>query len=72
MEGKKKGRGNFLYLLTEAWQYKRVLYLYFVLNIVVMLILSAAGIMTPRYLIAELTGEARVREVIGIAAAFLW
>ncbi|MCD7998231.1 MAG: ABC transporter ATP-binding protein/permease [Clostridiales bacterium] len=70
MEGKKKGRGNFLYLLTEAWQYKRVLYLYFVLNIVVMLILSAAGIMTPRYLIAELTGEARVRDVIGIAAAF--
>lgn len=68
-KGKKK-RGNFRYLLEEAWCYKRVLYLYFVLNIVFTLILAAARILTPRYLIAELTGEARVETVIAIAAIF--
>ena len=70
MKRKKKSRGNFLYLLKEAWRSKRILYLYFVLNIVFTLILSAAAILTPRYLIAELTGEARVKAVITIAAVF--
>lgn len=32
MKRKKKSRGNFLYLLKEAWRSKRILYLYFVLN----------------------------------------
>ena len=53
MKRKKKSRGNFLYLLKEAWRSKRILYLYFVLNIVFTLILSAAAILTPRYLIAR-------------------
>ena len=70
MKRKKKSRGNLLYLLKEAWRSKRILYLYFVLNIVFTLILSAAAILTPRYLIAELTGEARVKAVITIAAVF--
>ncbi len=47
MKRKKKSRGNFLYLLKEAWRSKRILYLYFVLNIVFTLILSRRRSLLP-------------------------
>lgn len=70
MKEKKNSGSNFMYLLKEAWLNQRVLYLYFVLNILLTLILSAAAILTPRFLIAELTGKASVKTVFLIAVTF--
>ncbi len=55
---------NLFYLLKEAWQNQKVLYLFFILNIVFALILSATRILTPRFLIEEITGRRRVDAVL--------
>lgn len=70
MKTKRTDETNFIYLLKEAWQNQRVLYFYFVLNIVFALILSATAILTPRFLIAELTGTARVKTVLLIVGIY--
>ncbi len=58
------------YLLAEVWSSQRVLYLYFLLNMILTLIVSITVILTPRYLIAELTGNGKVESIILISGIF--
>lgn len=67
---KADNKNSFAFVLKETWGYRKKIYLFFFLNMILMLILSAAGIFTPRMVIAELTGQARVESVIMIALIF--
>jgi len=70
MKTNKTDGSNFIYLLKEAWCNQKVLYFYFVFNILLTLILSATGILTPRFLVAELTGKARVEAILLIVGIY--
>lgn len=70
METKQTDKSNFIYLLKEAWCNRKILYLYFVMNIVITLILSATVILTPRYLITELTSKARKEDILLIVVIY--
>lgn len=61
---------SFIFVLRETWHYSMKIYLFFLLNIMLVLILSAVGIFTPRFIITELTGPARVHLVIMIALIY--
>ncbi|MFA9376001.1 MAG: ABC transporter ATP-binding protein [Lachnotalea sp.] len=64
MKRNKTNERNLIYLLKEAWKNQKVLYLYFILNTVFTLILSATEILIPRFLIEEITGKRRVEAVL--------
>lgn len=70
MKVKRNFMSHFLYLMKEVWKHQKKLYLFFVLNLIFMLIYSLSNIMAPRYMIAELTGGGRIKYILAITSIY--
>jgi ATP-binding cassette subfamily C protein len=62
---------NIKFLFSYAWNYKKSLFLFYVLNIIFTLIVYLSGILARRALISELTDARRVSSLVMVAAIFL-
>lgn len=63
-------KGNMRFLLKEVWQRERLLYLFFLLNILLTLIFSLSSILAPRFLIQELTGSKEILRIVLIVSIY--
>lgn len=72
MKVKNSVMSHFLYLMKEIWKHQKNLYLFYILNLIFMLIYSLSNILAPRYMIAELTGGRRIEYVLTITSIYFF
>lgn len=70
MDKQDKYERNITFLFKETWHSHKSLYAFFVLNIVLMLVFTVANIVTPRYLIQEITGSKQIINIIKILGIY--